>query len=208
MSACGTRSRYVGGCRCDACRRANNDYRRQVERHKRRVSYGIEAPKPPTDCSPDEARAHLLWLRSVGVGRRTVAAKTGLSQSALQRIAWGDRGRIKITTANRILAVGKGNAPAGARVDAAATWRLINDMVYLGAKKVWIAEQLGNQRALQIGKVTVLRRTASAIARAWDQQPIEPWHGTYAGYAKRSCRCIRCRDIAAEMARQRPEAAA
>jgi hypothetical protein len=102
---CGTRSRYVAGCRCQPCIVANRIYARNWERHHSRVRWGIETH---TDRLVDvtEARNHLLWLQSRGIGLRRLRDATGLSRSNLTEIRIGRRTHITRTTANRIVAVG------------------------------------------------------------------------------------------------------
>jgi hypothetical protein len=104
-ATCGTRSRYVAGCRCEPCVIANRTYARNLERHHSRVRWGIETH---TDGLVDatEARNHLLWLRSRGIGLRRLHNTTGISRSTLNEIRSGRRSRITLAIANRIVAVG------------------------------------------------------------------------------------------------------
>lgn len=208
MSKHGIRTTYVAGCRCDPCRQANTDYGRTWDRRRRRQSYGIETIEPRF-ADTTEAREHLLWLSANGVGRRTIANATGLSSTTIGEIF---RGRQHATqrTVDLILAVGLHRAPAASRINAAPSWRLVDDLLYLGFTKVRIAREMGrNAPALRLGRDKILKTSAESIRRAWEQliRETAAWHGTYAGYTKRRCRCIRCRDTAREFARRRREAA-
>jgi len=102
---CGTRSRYVAGCRCESCVIANRIYARDLARHHSRVRWGIETHTDPL-VDVTEARNHLLWLRSRGIGLRRLHNTTGIARSTLNEIRSGRRSRITLATANRIVAVG------------------------------------------------------------------------------------------------------
>ena len=104
-ATCGTRSRYVAGCRCEPCVIANRIYARNLDRHHRRVRWGIETHTQPL-VDATEARNHLLWLHSRGIGLRRLHNVTGLSRSTLNEIRIGRRNRVTSATANRIVAVG------------------------------------------------------------------------------------------------------
>jgi DNA-binding Xre family transcriptional regulator len=151
----GTRARYVfgesggdtrNGCRCFECSAAAVLY------EKRRVAARRRGEAP--FVAADEARAHLLWLRQNGIGRRTIEAQTGLSNSTVSKIAKGTVTRIRPSTAERILAVHLGKAPGGAAMDATRTLTQIDDLIrVVGMTKTEIARELGAKtRALQIAK--------------------------------------------------------
>lgn len=198
MTRCGTPTGYVNGCRCQACSTAHRDYNREWERRKRRVAYGIEqAYVPYVDCT--EARQHLIWLQQQGIGKRTVSEVSGIAQSTIDKIRTGKRHRAKPDTITRILAVGTHRTQAGASIDAAPTWRYINDLLELGFTKTRIAHELGRTTpALQINRQRVRKSTADKIRNVWFKlcQETEPWHGTYYGYSRKKCRCLRCTESA------------
>lgn len=96
MSAHGTRTRYVRGCRCDACRAANREYGRGLDRRHAAIRAAVAAGDDlDTLASAVEARAaaapdsvagrarraeclHLLWLiGQVRRGRGGVAFEAG-----------------------------------------------------------------------------------------------------------------------------------
>jgi len=103
VRAHGTRAKYVvERCRCTACRRANTDY--QTAREKR-LAYEAWGDIRPALVPAGEAQRYLLTLRRHGVGLRQVCKLTGLSRSALQRLAQGGRQRVTYRTADLVLAV-------------------------------------------------------------------------------------------------------
>jgi len=195
MADHGTRTRYVVGCRCEPCRAAHRDYNRDWDRRHRRIQYGIEdRTEPYVDAS--EAIAHLHWLRSQGVGKRTIAKAAGVGLTSIDELTQGIRTRSRPDTIQRILAVGTHKIADGSTIDARPAWALINDLLELGVTKARIAQAIGAQTpALQINRHRIKPDTMRRIRQAWTaiSQELDPWHGTYTGYAKHACRCIRCR---------------
>lgn len=168
----GTRAKYVAEkCRCDPCTIANRTYAREFQRKKARVGYGIEEATPAyIDAS--EARKHLLWLSSVGVGKRRVSQLTGISLSAIDKLRQGNRTKCRQSTADKILAVGRSKAADGAYVDAKATWRRIDDLLAHGWTKTAIARAIGSK-----GKVPALQLSRSRVT-AKHARAIEQLHET------------------------------
>jgi len=162
----GTRVKYViEKCRCQPCTEANRLYQRERDRHERRVQFGIEDPRPAF-IDATETRQHLHWLSKVGVGKRQIHAETGISVTTIWKIRKGTVTKIRPTTADKILAVGRSKAADGARVDAKPTWKLINDLLKNGWTKTAIAKELGSQAktpVLQLGRRTVTARQARAV---------------------------------------------
>lgn len=160
----GTRAKYVAErCRCEPCTEANRVYNRERERRQARVRYGIEAPDDKY-VDPAEAREHLEWLRSIGVGTRTIADRAGLGRTAITKILQGDRSRIHRDTAARILSVGRSAQPRTTLVDAGPSWELIDDLIYLGFTKARIAHELGaTTPALHLGRHRITLRKAREV---------------------------------------------
>lgn len=170
----GTRARYVfgptgndwhNGCRCFECSAAAVLYekRRQRARARGEVAY-IDAT---------ETREHLQFLRANGIGRRGVAAASGVSPSAASKIASGKVRRIRPATADRILAVHLGKTPAGSYVDATRTLEQIDDLVHIvGMTRTAIAHALGYRtHALQIGKDgRTTKANADRVDALWQEQ--------------------------------------
>lgn len=131
----GTRSAYVKGCRCEDCTTANRRYA------KTHGMYGTDL----IDAGP--VRAHLAQLRAAGVGRRTIAAESGVALTVVSRLLGIDTSkpatRVRIDTAARLLAV----KPSAARV----------------------VEPLGARRRLQA--LTALGWSQHALARMLDTTP-------------------------------------
>ena len=159
----GNRSSYVAGCRCDACRQANTDYARQLERRHARHRYGIEPFQTFTLVDPKETRRHIEWLRTRGIGLRTIRDLTGMSRSNLQRIVNGERKHITSTTADRILAIGLHRTPPPL-VDADQAWTIIRTLNARGLSNAEIARQLGHKKAaVQISRTRVRRETLDRL---------------------------------------------
>ena len=162
----GTRAKYVvEKCRCEPCTNANRTYARQRDHQARRVRYGFDEPNPAF-IDATEAREHLLWLSSVGVGKRRVAELTGVSLSAIDKLRQGNRTKCRPETAAKILAVGRSRASDGAFIDAKKTWRLIDDLLKHGWTKQAIAKAIGSKAqrpALQLQPNKVTARNARAI---------------------------------------------
>lgn len=136
-----------------------------MHRKKMRVIYGIAEPSPAyIDAS--EARKHLLWLSSVGVGKRRVAEVTGISLTSIWKIRSERLTKCRKSTVDKILAVGRSKAADHAYVDAKATWRRIDDLLAHGWTKTAIARALGSKAkvpALQLSCSQVTAKQARAI---------------------------------------------
>lgn len=169
----GTRAKYVvEKCRCEPCTNANRTYARQRDRQARRVRYGFDEPNPAF-VDATEAREHLLWLSSVGIGKRRVAELTGVSLSAIDKLRQGNRAKCRPETAAKILAVGRSRASDGAFIDAKKTWRLIDDLLKHGWTKQAIAKAIGSKAQrpalqLQLNKVTA--KNARAIEQLHERE--------------------------------------
>ena len=89
---CGTRSRYVTGCRCDACRQAN-----AADRRARRVARPLVPVEPVVE--------HLRALQAAGATRERIAQAARVGESTLDRIARQPGTRMRGDIAQRILRV-------------------------------------------------------------------------------------------------------
>ena len=148
-------------CRCEPCKTANRDYERA------RTSR-IEPPY----ISAVTARNHITELQAAGVGLQSIAKASGVSTGALSKLMFGDykgRGpskRIRRSTHNAIMDVTPAAARGTAKIDAAPTRRLLDEMIAAGIPKARIAEELGaRSQGLQIGeRPLVAAMTANAVA--------------------------------------------
>lgn len=128
-----TRARYNAGCRCSDCRAANAAYEQ------------LRLMQPPNPLvSSARAREHLKALSARGVGRKTVAAVSGVGDSILWGIITGLRPNCRLSTERRILAVTEESIADGALVSAAETRRLLRELVTEGFRKTKIARALGS----------------------------------------------------------------
>lgn len=159
----GDRIRYMAGCRCADCRRANTDYEKARALARKQGDWnGIVAAT--------EARDHLLALSKAGVGRPTVSDVTGISDSVLWRVVSGEKQTIRARTARAILAVTAAAAADGAYIDATPTWKLITRLLEVGYSKSFIAAQLGKATgALQLGRRRLTARNAFEVERLHDR---------------------------------------
>lgn len=155
----GVRLRYIGGCRCDACRRANTDY--ELARAKARKAGDWNGIVPA-----DRARDHLKTLSRLGIGRRTVQACTDIAESVLTDIRTGRKKRIRARTERLILGVTKAHAADRALVSARKSMRLLNALIGKGYTKTFLAARLGYKgHALQFNADTITVRNAARIER-------------------------------------------
>lgn len=157
----GERLRYLSGCRCFHCRRANSDYERERQVARRNGDWnGIV-------CATT-ARRQLLALSAQGVGRRAVHAATDIAESVLARISSGKKRRIRARTERLILVVTIEQAADGAYVDARKTWVQVRQLLREGFTKARISAEIGQAgHSLQLGKTRVTVRNADAVNRLW-----------------------------------------
>lgn len=154
----GTRARYsTGRCRCFACRRANAAYEAQRTRD----------PLVPAD----EVRAHLLELSAQGVGSRSVADACDLSRNVITRIVRGRRDKVRRSVAEKILQVDHQAIADGGLVPAAATQRMLREILAMGFRRTTVAVHLGSIArvpALQIRAGRVRAKTELRVRRLYD----------------------------------------
>ncbi|MEO8101353.1 MAG: hypothetical protein ABI790_02435 [Betaproteobacteria bacterium] len=155
----GTRLRYLAGCKCFHCRRANSDYERVRQAARAAGDWnGI--------ISSVKARHHLRMLSGRGVGRNAVSAATDCSRTILQKIFSGSRKHIRARTERKILGVTPACASDGTLTGAAPTWALIDELVALGYTKSLLAARLGSKYgAIQFSKTFVRIGTAARVRK-------------------------------------------
>ena len=162
----GTNARWtLNGCKCADCARAHSAY--EAERRAR-----IE----PAYVSALPAREHVAMLAAAGVGLKTLAKRSGVSHGTLTKLVYGVRGRapskrVRKATLDAILAVTPAHAAEGAKIDAAPTWKLVDEMIAAGVPKVRIAQGIGQRGpGLQLSRNLISPRNARAVAelhRQW-----------------------------------------
>ncbi len=169
----GDRLRYLAGCRCDDCRSANTAYERERSQARKEGDWNgiVESAR---------ARDHLRWLSKKGVGRRSVAAASDVSETVLSDIRSGRKRKIRARTERLILAVTVEAAGDRSLVKADKTWKLINELLEAGFTKSRIAAELGMATpALQLNKNRVTLRNAHEIRKiharlmASDEIPVD-----------------------------------
>lgn len=165
----GERAKYVvESCRCSSCRAANIAYGLRRGQARRRPEQ-VWAPYVPAA----RARRHLKRLAEQGLGMRSVAKLSGVSEGSLVKLLYGEPGRakppsrrIRPATEQAILAVQPHHAQGAQRLPAAPTWKLVDDLVARGFTRVFIARQLSGPKArsLQLDRYYVRASTARRVA--------------------------------------------
>lgn len=158
----GVRLRYVAGCRCDACRKANSQYENERQQARRRGDWNGIVPA-------DRARAHLLALSRKGVGRRAVQASTDIADTVLSAIRSGAKKRIRARTERLILQVTRDQAADHAVVSAARTRYLIQLLLEEEYTEEFLAQRLGYKtgRLQFTDRITV--RNAARVERLYKE---------------------------------------
>jgi hypothetical protein len=156
----GDRLKYLAGCRCSDCRRANTDHEKARAIASKNGDWnGI--------VSAEKARAHLAELSKAGVGRRVVGDVTGVADSVLTEVIAGRKTNIRARTERLILGVTVAAAADHALVPAADTWKLIDELLADGHSKAELARLLGYKMpALQ------LRRSQVTVRNAYDVKQL------------------------------------
>lgn len=172
----GERLRYMAGCRCQECRRANTQY--EIGRAAARKAGDWNGIVPA-----EKARAHMAALSALGVGRRTVQDVTGIADTVLTEIIAGRKARIRARTERKILAVTEKAAADGAYIDGAPTWKLLDELIADGHPKTWLARALGSMAqtpSLQLKRNQVTVRHAADVERLHLRLRMEDAKATFA----------------------------
>lgn len=187
----GTKMRYLAGCRCLSCRRGNRDYERKLQRDRK--LYG------PNDLvSPERVLAHLRYLKTFGMGHKTVARHARVSKTSLAEIIWYGRKHIRRRSEARILAIQPTleTLPRNTNIPAAETVAKVHQLLKWGYTRRLISrDALGNaSMAFQMGCVngkttaTPVKKALAirdfyelvlAMRRAWGEKRIRQRHYVY-----------------------------
>lgn len=164
----GTNGGYVRGCRCEACSRAHREY---AAAHRK--------AKPDPDSgyvAADRARAHLQFLAEHGLGVGAVNVATDIYPAILIGVRNGKRTRLQKRTEKKILAVTPDLALDHALVDAALTWRRINELLAAGTPEAIILDALDRKGPItRLGRSQVTVRTAALVERLHQRiSPVVP----------------------------------
>lgn len=157
----GVRLRYMAGCRCDACRKANSAYENERQKARRRGDWNGIVPA-------DRARAHLQALSRQGVGRRAVQACTDIADTVLSEIRTGRKAHIRARTERLILGVTKAQAADHALISGRKSARLIALLLEEGYTQKFLARRLGYKHpALQFNQDRITVRNAARVERLY-----------------------------------------
>jgi hypothetical protein len=155
----GDRLRYMAGCRCADCRRANTEYERTRAAARKAGDWNGFVPALKT-------REHIARLRAFGIGKRQIADAAGIAVSVLQLIASGERQQVRARTERDVLAVTREAAADHALVSAKTTWKLLDELIAWGYSKACLARELGMKSpAIQINRTLCTVRTAYQVER-------------------------------------------
>ncbi len=170
----GTRARYVKGCRCDPCRRANAEYakaRYRAQARARAIDASGSSPVVALDrvrgdlVDASRARQHLAMLSAHGVGYKAAADAAGVARSLVANVAQGHSRHLRRFVETAILGVTTEDLAPAALVSNKPTKRAIKKLRTLGLTRAAIAQRLGmKSHALQIDvNDRVLVRTQRAV---------------------------------------------
>ncbi|MGH3355254.1 MAG: hypothetical protein ACRDOJ_05115 [Nocardioidaceae bacterium] len=181
----GTRACYVlDKCRCEPCARANSEAETWRERQK---AYG----RYHRYVNADLVREHVRALADAGMGLKTVAKRSGVSQGSLWKLMYGKRQpdgtqtpsrRVTRETADKLYALDPAwNGPLpladGANIDGTTTRLRLRAMVALGYSISSLGRQLNivNIHTLvhgtangRPGDARVYLRTADKVTALYD----------------------------------------
>lgn len=170
----GDRLRYIAGCRCTDCRRANTDYEKGRAAARKAGDWNGIVPAA-------RARQHIAQLSAAGVGRRQVADASGVADTILQQVITGRRLNIRARSERAILAVTQQAAADHALVDAGPTWKLLDELIACGYAKAHLARELGYAvPKIQIKRTQCTVRTAYQVARLHERLRCVPARSTTA----------------------------
>src|SRR5687768_15394519 len=159
----GDRLRYMAGCKCQDCRRANSRYESERQRARKNGDWNGLVPA-------DTARRHILKLSRQGIGRRAVAIAADVSENLICSIKSKRKKQIRARSERKILSVTQADACDHSFVPARRTWKLIRMLKTEGYKTEQLARQLGYAHpAIQFRKDRVLVRTAFRVERLYRQ---------------------------------------
>lgn len=144
----GTRKGYAKGCRCDGCTNANSGYE-----HAR-------VNGPGTDLvDAGKARAKVRILRGQGASQKAIARAADLNVKTVAELENAILARVRPETEQDILALTIDRVRQcekagrwGGTEPAAPVLRLVDELTALGWPKAWIAREIGQRGALQLGK--------------------------------------------------------
>jgi hypothetical protein len=159
---CGTRAKYISGCKCLKCRAANSNY--SVQRDRLRREEGDTRNIVPADA----ASQHVHQLSTKGVGYKQVAAASGVATSVVFKIRRGTRKQIRQSTERAILAVDESVRGDASLIPAGPTWAKLNDLIERGFTKNQLGAWLGSKAkvpSLQIRHDFITARTAMKVER-------------------------------------------
>lgn len=160
-SAHGTNVKYGKGCRCQDCRVAHRIYERERTRNVRRARQGLETRNVRL-VDATEAREHIKFLRSKGIGLAAIGQHCGLHKSYIRDISAGKKQQIMRRNASKIVAVPALYTYGGQYQNADEAHRLIAELRAAGFMWKEIAAAIGQKSASV--NINVKVRTSRLLA--------------------------------------------
>jgi len=145
----GTHNRYSKGCRCDECRVAHRLYERERNRMRTRARYGIE-PMPERLVDATQAREHLRFLQSKGIGGYSIAKRAYTTRNYVTEIRANRVKRINKELNERLLAIPAIPTLDGQYVDAEPARQMVKDLLEAGVTKTEIVRFISGPKARQL----------------------------------------------------------
>lgn len=161
----GTNNRYSKGCRCDECRVAHRIYERERTRNIRRARQGLES-RHIRLVDATEAREHIEFLRSRGIGLLAIGEHCGLHKSYIRDVARGRKQQIMRKNHNKIIAVPALYTMGGQYQNANEAKRLLKEMRDAGFMWRQIADAMGQKSASINIRVKVRTKRLHSIRSA------------------------------------------
>lgn len=151
--------RHDGHTHCLPCRAAHSFY---GKRHRHFGGGYLQSAGPTSD--------RIRELRTGGMTLAAIAARAGVSLTALRRVEFGTREKVTARTAAAVLAITAGSVPTGV-VPAAGTTRRIRALLALGWPHSSISADCGHHTDVLLAqrRASVTVRTAQDIRTTYDR---------------------------------------
>ena len=159
---CGTRLKYLAGCKCLECKKANSAYQQSRVKAKQRGEWNGIVPA-------DTVRKHLKKLSKHGIGYKTVADYAAVSSTTLSMIISGKRKNLRKLSERAILQVDKNCINDKTLISVNPTLFRVNRLKNEGFTESELAKRLHYKtHSLQLCKCRITARKALKIKKFYD----------------------------------------
>ena len=180
----GTRTTYVKGCRCAECQRANREYAATVNRRNNQIAWGVAQP---TLIDSSQVKQHLKALQASGMGRRTIAAQSGVALTVIARLIGIDKSKpankVRPETAAKLLALTPGNLADGSYTNSLGSRRRIQSLIAIGYTQTDLAKRLRLSKSnfgARLKRKSIRVDNAQAINDLWLELQATPGPSDFA----------------------------